>query len=586
MLQELSIRNFVLIDEARVLFSPGLTLITGETGAGKSVLIGALGQLAGDRADLDLIRSDRQQAEIEGVFHDVPPALARTLQEEFGVAGEDGLLILKRQLSRDGRGRCFANGSSITLSTLRTIGNALVDIHGQHEHQSLLDVHNHLDILDAYGKLGRLTDAYRQAYDAYAQTQGELRAQEELERTGRERRDLYEFQLRELRNARLAPGEDERVEGDLRRLENAERLAGIVNNLVDLVTEADQSLLTGVGQAGRLLAELARIDPAAATWEETGTAVQAQLNELARALQEYRERLEFEPQQLEQLQSRREELHLIKKKYGGSIESAAAFLTDLESRNESYEQAGEKIGALKKELQILGAGLTKAAQSLSAARQKAGQGLAREVERGLAEVGMQGARFAVDCRHQTALPDAMAIGPEQSQAFTSGIDLVEFYVATNPGEKPLPLAKIASGGEVSRIMLVLKSILLERHAVPTMVFDEIDVGISGRMAQVVGEKLAAIAARRQVLCITHLPQIASQAAAHLVVRKEQSKERTTITIDPVDRTERVEEVARLLGGKDVTAASRKNAQELLEINSQHEFLKPKSETNSKQTKSQ
>jgi DNA repair protein RecN (Recombination protein N) len=549
MLTRLYIRDFALIEEASIEFGPGLNVITGETGAGKSILIGALYSILGGPTSAEQVRGGADKFVVEGFFEFAQgdPVAARL--RELDVPLEDGQLILRRELQASGRSRAFAHGLGLPLRRLRQIGALLVDLHGQHEHQSLLDPSQHLLFLDAYGGLDHERQAVSRLYRAARQ------AEEKLARLDRERaaliaeEELRLFQLGEIRALSPRPGEEGELENELHVLENAEKLAGLANDLGDLLYQREGAVYEQLGQARRLLDRLLEID---LSLGDKAGALQELLygvEDLARTLGEYARRLEMHPERAEELRARLESLRALKKKYGGTLEKVVAYSRELEQRqnrsralDEEKERAARALDQARQELEAAGA-------ALSLARQRAAASLAGAVQKGLGELGMPRVKFQAQM---------------ESASSENGLETVQFYLAPNPGEALRPLARIASGGEISRIMLVLKELVAGRDAVPTLVFDEIDIGISGRVAAAVGRRMQTLSQERQILVITHLPQIASRAARHFSVRKRLFRGRTITEVVLLGEAERAEEIAALLASDTVSDTARQHAREMLQ----------------------
>ncbi len=561
MLKELHITNFAIIDRLQVEFGPGLNVFTGETGAGKSIVVDALNLALGERASADLIRTGCTEAVVEARFSLNGTGTERvvaTLAEQ-GIALEDGEdLIVRRVLSSAGKNKVYLNGSLATLATLANLGTALADIHGQHEHQSLLALDRQRDLLDAFGGLADLRAAVAQAYSRLRDTRQELAELDAGERDRAQREDLLRFQKNEIETAALKPGEDADLAQEQGILANAEKLAGLSRTADEALYSSDASVLAGLRKVVAAVREIAAIDGRLAPVLDLCESARAQLDEAAREVSGYAERVEFDPGRLEELGDRLDLIRKLKKKYGATIEEIAAFGGKVSAELAQMDRSTEEIGRLRQEILSLRADLTKSSQELTAKRTRAARDLEKKIEAELARLGMQKTKFSVRISQEQGddTDDGRAAGP-------TGADRVEFLIAPNPGEEPRPLARTASGGELSRIMLALKTVLLEGDAIPTLVFDEVDAGIGGAIAEEVGKRLKRLAAKRQVFCVTHLAQIASMAESHYGVAKAVKAGRTSTEVRLLDDSTRVDEIARMLGGSTITAATLQHAEEMI-----------------------
>ncbi|MEP0823536.1 MAG: DNA repair protein RecN [Ignavibacterium sp.] len=567
MLKSISIRNYAIIDKVEAGFEPGLNIITGETGAGKSILVDAMGLILGERASSEVIRTGADKAVVEGIFGVASNRKVRAFLETEGLDVREEL-ILRREVSAKGQNRCFVNDTPVTLNALRTIGDLLVDLHGQHEHQSLLRPLTHVEYLDDFGGLDGLVDEYRASYHRLDGLFERLEDLREREAALKERRDLFEFQLREIDAVEPKPGEEESLETELRVLENAEKLFEATTRLHQMLYEGDQAVADQLVLARNQLEDLARIDRQFEEARSECASAAAIVAEVAKFLQQYNARIEFNPERLEEIRERLGRLSLLKKKYGGSIESileqrgkiAAEF-----SLAENFEQELTTLTqAIDEERRICSA----AAERLASKRRESVQKINRAVVEELSRLGIANAEFDVriENRRLEARPSERAyvkLGKEYYDAGPRGIDRVEFFLSTNLGEEPKPLSKVASGGEISRVMLALKSILAKSERLPLLIFDEIDVGVSGRIAQAVGKSMKSLSRFHQVIAITHLPQIAGLADAHFVVEKVEDHARSRTVLRKLGLEERVKEVAKLMSGAEVTEAGLTGAKELM-----------------------
>jgi DNA repair protein RecN (Recombination protein N) len=550
MLSTLRIKNLALVSDLTLQMPGGYIAITGETGAGKSIIIGALNLLLGERADRALLRGGCDTCAVEAVF-DLQRgggATAKVLEENGLEPCADNQLILKRVFTATGANRQFVNGSPTTLQVLAALGQDLVDMHGPHEHQSLLHPARQLDILDAFAGLGAL----RERFAALARQTRELEAQKAAlvmdERSYVQQLDLLRFQVNEIAAARLRPEEEQTVERDFQRASNAARLLELCQAALNLLGEQEDSLLHQAGELGRALQALQRLDPAAAPLLEAHQVAAAAWGELQSALRRYADTVEVEPERLRQLEERLNLLHALKRKYGATIAAVIAFGQNAAKTLQNLEGREAELSRLNAALEKLRDQTAQTGRELSAQRRQAIPRLAKAAMQQLHGLGFQQSRFGADLR--------------PAQTFkASGLDEIEFQFAPNPGEPARPLRAIASSGEMSRVMLALKTVLAAQDEIPVLVFDEIDANVGGQTAVVVGEKMSRLARRRQVICITHLPAVAAGAASHYVVTKRIEAGRTLSEITLLDRAQRVQELARMLGGQ--TEAARRHAEELL-----------------------
>jgi len=564
MLSLLKIKNIALIDELELEFGHGLNLLTGETGSGKSIIVDSLGALTGERVSSDLIKEGQDAARIEGLFSvDADQALKTVLDEGgFDLDEADEIeLIVRRDLSQSGKNRIFVNGQLVTQNFLKKLGAYLVDIHGQGEQAALFDVPIHLEMLDDYAKTRDLRKLVADAHHRWAVTKTELGMLEKNEAEKLQLLDILKFQVDEIKKAGLRPGEDEELEEEKRRLNNVEKLSALSEDAYSLLYENEESTVATLEKAARKVEELGEYESRFRDYQESVTTAQAVLEDLAIAVRDFRGHLEFSPERLEEIESRLAEISRLKRKYGDTIHAVLTHLSDCEQRLENLETAEFREEELQKKLTQLRAEYIKGANDLHQRRVAAAAKFEKEVETNLKAVALEKARFKVNI---DAPSEADLNDPNFVQGFTAkGFDRVEFYFSANPGESPKPLAKIASGGEASRLMLILKTTAKPKGGEKSAVFDEIDVGIGGRVAEAVGIKLKELSRTQQVLCVTHQPQIASLADNHFVVSKTVQKNKTTITVAELDAAERVEEIARMLAGEKITDAARENARAML-----------------------
>jgi len=549
MLTDISIKNLAIIDALHISFGSGLNILTGETGAGKSIIIDAVNLLLGGRASTDLIRSGADEAAVEALFAVGGETALQQFLADRGVEAEDELL-LKRVISRSGKNRIFINGSLATLATLAEIACRLVNIYGQHESQTLLKIENHLQLLDDYAGLGALKGEFAAAWQARRKIAERLATLDSGAREAERQKGLLAYQLEEIAGAALVPGEDEELERERNLLVHAEKLLQKTVSAYELLYGAEEAVLGTLGKVRSTLLEAAGVDSSLAPLCETVAAAALQLEDAALTMRDYAARIESDPLRLQYVDERLELLRKLKKKYGAtvaeilscrdSMETELLSLTDMESCRAELEQEAERLQEL---VRLQG-------EKLSSLRREAGGRLQQALEKEVQQLAMKHATFL------------LSIEP-LAEARESGFDRVEFLFSPNPGELPKPLAKIASGGELSRIMLAMKQLHPESD-VPTLIFDEVDTGIGGATSSLVGRKLKAVAARQQVLCITHLPQVAVFADQHFLVAKSIAAGRTSTEVTLLDEAARAGEVARMLGGVSITAKTLEHAREMIE----------------------
>lgn len=563
MLQELRIRNFAIIQALDVRFEGGLTILSGETGAGKSILVGALGLLLGGRATADMIRTGADEATVEAVFDiSAVPDLAGDAAG-CGLDVFDDSLVMRRVIARSGRNRVYIGDSAATLQQLGLIGGRLLDISGQYSQQVLLQVENHGVILDAFAGNQDLLSSYEQAYDAFEQACRELRELRSGEDRRREQQELLQFQHDEIEQARIQPGEDQALEQERTVLQNARGLYERTWGAYQQLYEDEQSCLGAVQRTARDIAQAAGIDPQLQGCCEQLQQASALMEDTAFELRSYAERVVVDPQRLEEVEDRLELLQRLKRKYGGTLASVLQRLRECAEALAGISGGSERIAQLQADLGRQCDGLWRRALELSGRRRVAAETLQKNVAAELTSIGMQKADFICGitsgAQPETDDPEDRAHGLGRS-----GCDSIEFSIITNQGEAPKPLSKIASGGELSRIVLALKKILARNYGVPTLLFDEVDAGIGGAVAHAVGLKLKEIARDHQVLCITHLPQIACFATRHFSVSKTARAGRTLTRVACLDAQERLQEIARMLGGKHITDATTAHARDMLQ----------------------
>jgi len=550
MLTELRIRNFAIIESLTLPLGPGFNVLTGETGAGKSIIVGALGLLLGERGTADVVRTGTDRATVEGVFDASSHADLRTELDERGIDVEDSLIVLRREVTSAGRTRAWVNGTTVTAAILADVGRRLIDLHGQHEAQSLLDNESQRAVLDAFGDAEPHLARVREHFTALSEVRREIadltRRRSEAER----RADYLKHVAREIEDARLVEGEDVRLEDEARRLENASEIRDASASLASLLEDEESGVLPRLSQVAKVLHQLQRFDPSLASLQESFDAGFYSIESLARDLASYAGSVDLDPARLATVRARRDLLFRITKKYGPTLSDAIAAGRDARRELDLLDTAGLDVRALQERERAADAALRAEAATLTALREDAGRRLATAVDDILPELGMADGRFLV---HLVPLEHIGPLGAED----------VEFRVSLNVGHDVRPLARVASGGELSRVMLALKTILARLDRVPTLVFDEVDAGIGGRVGQQVGDLLRKVAGSHQVFAITHLPQIAARAHKHILVAKGARAGVTTADVSTLSDQHRIEEVARMLGGDPESATSRAHAAELL-----------------------
>ena len=561
MLSLLKIKNIALIDELQLEFAKGLNLLTGETGSGKSIIVDSLGALTGDRISSDLIKEGEQNAQIEGLFNLVSGEILRAIFDESGIELEEAKdvdLIVRRELTANGRNRIFVNNQLVTQAFLKKIGAFLVDIHGQGEQATLFNPATHLEMLDEYANLTSSRKNVAERYRELANIQREIENLRADEAQKLQLLDILQFQVDEIKKVDLKIGEDESLEEEKRRLNNVEKLSTLSDEAYLLLYEDEAAAISTLGKAAQRITELAEYESSFREYTEGLLTAQAVLEDLAFSVRDFRGSLEFSPERLEEIETRLAEIARLKRKYGGSVESVLEHFAESEERLKNIETAELREKELRKKLQKAREEYIVIASELHDKRVKAARKFEKEIESNLKQVSLEKARFEVridapDVKDETAI-----------KSFTArGFDYIEFYFSANPGESVKPIAKVASGGEASRLMLILKTTAKLSEYEKAMVFDEIDTGIGGRVAEAVGLKLKELAKTQQVLCVTHQPQVASLADQHFLVEKETIKNRTKIGVRELNENEKIEEIARMLTGKEITATARQHAREMI-----------------------
>ena len=563
MLRELSIRNLAVVEEAVVPFAPGLNVLTGETGAGKSIVVDALLLITGARAQLDWIRTGADTALVEAVFEIDPAGPVAALLDEAGHHPGDGQLVIKRELARSGRHRAFVNDGAATVGLLERLGELLVELHGQHEHQRLMEPARQLLLLDRFAealdrreRVGALVRTWEEARAALDRLRSEMRE-------GARQEDLYRFQLAEIDDVRLKDGEEDELRAERSRLQHAERIVAGLQETVGLLYEEPQSATTRLSRAAALLRDLSRYEPDAAASIEAIEGAQAYLEDVVGRARALRDRAVFDPERLEQIDARLDAIVKLKRKYGDSVAAILAHRQEVATALDRITRHDAIAEEMERTVAEAAAAAGAEAAALSQARTRGGERLERLIQKEIRGLGMEHGRFRVALRREPAAVGELAAGPDGWRVGPRGAESAELLLSANPGEDLRPLTKVVSGGELSRVMLAAKTVLAAADDVPVLVFDEVDAGIGGRVADVVGQKLAASAAGRQVLCVTHLAPIAAYAGQHLLVEKRVARGATRTSVTLLPAAARVDELARMLGGERVTEASRRHARELL-----------------------
>ncbi|MGG3470913.1 DNA repair protein RecN [Neobacillus pocheonensis] len=555
MLAELSIKNFAIIENLTISFQKGLTVLTGETGAGKSIIIDAIHLLVGGRGSAEFVRHGEEKAEIEGLFQiddGQHPVFLKAM--EFGIDIEEGMVILRRDIAKSGKSVCRINGKLVTISTLREIGATLVDIHGQHEHQELMDETWHLPLLDQFGseEIEASLKEYQDVFRRYEQTRQKLKALSDNDQQTAHRLDLILFQLDEIQKANLKPQEDDDLYEEKKKLGNFEKVFAAIQSSYTAL-HGEQKGLDWIGMVMGNLEDAASLDIAYKEIFESVSNCFYQLEDAARSLRNELDVLEYDPQRLIEIDDRLNEINQLKRKYGKTIYEILEYAAKIEEEIETLQNKETHIGELEKQLASIKKDLILEAKQLTEIRKKWAEKLTKLIHKELKELYM--AKTVFEIRFE----------PDIEHFSKTGVDHVEFYISTNPGEPLKPLSKVASGGELSRIMLALKSIFSKHQGVTSIIFDEVDTGVSGRVAQAIAEKIYKVTADSQVLCISHLPQVAAMADTHLFISKIIKGGRTKTFVSPLKLEEKIKEIGRMISGVEITDLTKQHAEELLQL---------------------
>jgi len=554
MITHIKIQDFAIIDHLDVDFHEGLNVITGETGAGKSIIIEAISTALGSRADTTYVRTGKDKAIIQLTL-DTSDDRSQAFFEENGITPDEEAVI-KREISKTGKSVCRINGEIVPVSLLSKFCRGLADIHGQYDHQSLLNAEQHVHLLDSFGgpEIRKVRETTEQVYHQYVDCSRQLNQLKNNLASAQRQRDFMSFELDEINNIKPVLGEDEELAQRITLLENSQRIFERLSGAYELLFGEEQSILSQLNMVTNQLNDVAEFSSAISGFNDQVSDAYYQLEDASEELRRFKDNLTFSPEELEEAYKRQDLLDGLKRKHGGSLESVLAYAKEVEQALTKIDNADAEIEDLTRNLGIYRDQLKLASSRLSLLRHNAADLMSQKINAELMELNFQNAQFVVDFKEQ-----------EKTVYTANGIDVVEFLISTNKGETPKPLAKIASGGEISRIMLAMKRITGELDYIPTLIFDEIDSGISGITASIVGKKLVQIAENHQVMCITHLPQIAACGSHHYKIQKTDNDESTVSTVVPLTENERVDEIARLLGGINITETTRESARELLAL---------------------
>ncbi|MCX7798306.1 MAG: DNA repair protein RecN [Melioribacter sp.] len=563
MLKSLLIKDYALIENIEVQFGRGLNIITGETGAGKSIIIDAMGLLLGERASVEVIRKGAEKSIVEGVFDISDNKKVERILREHDIDGSTELIV-RREISVKGTSRCFLNDTPVTLNVIKEVGDLLVDLHGQHEHQSLLKPENHIEMIDEFSDIQQYLTQFKNNLSLLKQLEKEKKELLERENLLKEKKELYEFQIKEIDSVSPQINEEEELENELRILENSEKLLSLSNEVFEELYEKENSIHDQLASIKNKIIELSKIDNIfLEKINEFDTAIVI-LNEISSFMRGYKNRIDLDPERLEKIRERLGSLNLLKKKYGGSLKAVLEHREKIGNEVQLAENFSDRIKELESEIDDLRRVCGDIAKNISLKRKNVSKVIKKEVENALKNLGINEPVFEVKIQNEFSDSESYIIVDDKKYKFNErGIDIVEFYISTNVGEDPKPLIKVASGGEVSRIMLALKSVLAKSDKLPILIFDEIDTGVSGRIAQKVGKALKSLAEYHQIIAITHLPQIAGLSDFHYVVEKKKVGDRVVSSIRLLNDEEKIREVAKLISGEKITEAALTGAKELI-----------------------
>ncbi|CAM4046287.1 DNA recombination protein RecN [Bacillus manliponensis] len=565
MLSELSIRNFAIIESLNITFQKGLTVLSGETGAGKSIIIDAISLLVGGRGSAEFVRYGTDKAEIEGLFYvedEHHPCIAKA--EELDIEIEDGMIILKRDISASGKSVCRVNGKLVTLSTLKEIGKTIVDIHGQHETQDLMNEERHLFMLDHFegNRITTQLEVYQHVYSEYEQLKKQLRALTENEQQMAHRLDLIQFQLEEIRKADLKIDEEQELTEERLKISNFEKIYKALGDAYRSLRD-DRG---GLDQVRNAMSQMESISDLDTSYQENYDTIANSyylLEEVSYQLREKLDMMEYDPNRLDEIETRLNEIRMLKRKYGNTVEEILEYADKIEEEVFTIENKDVHVETTKKKLKELEQIIVKEATVLSGLRRDLAERLTNAIHQELKELYMEKTKFEVMMMRKEGTAEDPIVDGHAVKLGQDGYDIVEFYISTNPGEPLKPLSKVASGGELSRIILALKSIFSKHQGVASVIFDEVDTGVSGRVAQAIAEKIYRVSVNSQVLCITHLPQVASMADSHLFIRKQIVNDRTVTSVTVLNEEEKTTEIARMISGVEITDLTTEHARELI-----------------------
>ncbi|MET3699177.1 DNA replication and repair protein RecN [Bacillus oleivorans] len=551
MLAELTIRNFAIIDELTFSFKEGLTVLTGETGAGKSIIIDAIGLLAGGRGSAEFIRHDAEKTELGGLFFVDPKHPVCAKLTEYGCPVEEGNIILNRDIYKNGKSVCRVNGKLVTIALLREIAASLIDIHGQNEHQILLNEDEHLSLLDQYGgkEIGQALQAYQELFFDYEKIQKQLKQLSQNEQENAHRIDLLQFQLNEIQSANLAPNEDEELKLEKQKLIHFEQLYKQLQLTYDAL-QGDQKGMDWLGLAMSELEQVQTIDPQAKEWYDTVANAYYSLEDVVRSVRDQIHNFEFDEERLNEVESRLNEISQLKRKYGKNVSEILEYAAAIEEELDRLENRESHIEGLTKQLRSIELDLAIEAKNLQEIREKYSVQLTEDIHQQLKDLYMDKTKFKVEFK-------------PSSQYSSHGQGAAVFLLSPNPGEPLKPLSKVASGGELSRIMLAIKSIFSKHQQITSIIFDEVDTGVSGRVAQSMGEKIYELSVNSQVLCISHLPQVAAMADSHFYIAKLIENDRTKTEVKILGTEDRIDEIGKMMSGTEITQATKQHAKELI-----------------------
>ncbi|MGD6815590.1 DNA repair protein RecN [Metabacillus sp. 84] len=567
MLAELTIKNFAIIESITISFEKGLTVLTGETGAGKSIIIDAIHLLAGGRGSSEFVRYGENKAELEGLFLlDNDQHACYEKCTEFGIDVSDGMVVLRRDISSTGKSVCRINGKLVTIAILREVGRMLIDIHGQHDNQELMNEEHHQPLLDQFGseKIIPALEAYRELFVNYSALKKKIKQLSNNEQEIAHRLDLIQFQLNEIEEAGLTPDEDVKLQEERSEIANFEKIFEALQNAYNALN-GEQKGLDWTGLAMSSLEEVAAINEDLKNMSESMSNSFYILEDLSYQLRSHLDELEYDPERLNFIEGRLNEISHLKRKYGSSVEEILTYSAKIEEEIETLQNRDSHVDKMKSELSSLFMDMKVEAENLTAVRKQAAKKLSSDIRRELKELYMDKSSFDVIFSRRQGGKDDPELDGETVKFTLDGADFTEFYISTNPGEPLKPLSKTASGGELSRIMLAMKSIFSRHQGVTSIIFDEVDTGVSGRVAQSIAEKIYRVSAGSQVLCITHLPQVAAMADTHLFISKETKKGRTKTSVKPLTEEEKIKEIGRMIAGVEVTNLTKEHAKELLSL---------------------